>query len=72
MSTHRRAGTNQWSIDGNPSSVFHKLVILPMLAPHLAHPDYLDGTPGGTTILPQSRSQQIENGITVVPAGTFF
>jgi hypothetical protein len=70
MSTRRRAGTNRWSIDGNPGSVFHELVVLPTLAPHLARPDYLDGT-GVPTILPQSRSQQIENGITVVPAGTF-
>ena len=54
MSTRRCAGTNRWSIDGNPGSVFHELVILPTLAPHLARPDYLDGTPGGTTILPQS------------------
>jgi len=31
----------------------------------------LDGTPGGHTILPQPRSHQIENGITVVEPGMF-
>lgn len=72
MSTRKRAGANRWSIDDeNPGSIFHELVVLPTLAPHLARPEYLDSAPRGLTILPQPRSQQIENGITVVQAGAF-
>jgi len=72
MSTRNRAGTNRWSInDENPGSIFHEVVVLPTLAPHLAHPEYLDSTPGSPTILPQPQSQQIENGITVVQLGMF-
>ena len=70
MATRRRSGTNRWAIDDeNPGSMFHELVVLPTLAPHLARPEYLEPTLGGPVILPQPRSQQLEDGFTIVQPG---
>ena len=58
--------SNRWTQDDeNPGSIFHELVVLPTLAPHLARPEYEEAT-SGPIILPQPRSQQLKNGVTVV------
>jgi len=57
---------NHWSHDGQPGSYFHELVVLPTLAPHLAHPEYLDPNSGTFPFpLSQPHSQQPEHGTTV-------
>ena len=65
--------SNRWTHDDeHPGSLFHELVVLPTLAPHLARPEYL-GKTQGPIVLPQPRSQQFEEGVTVVgqlPLGT--
>lgn len=63
---HPHSG-NRWTHDEErPGSIFHELVVLPTVAPHLARPEYLDPTPGVPIVLPQPRSHQLEHGVTVV------
>ena len=47
------------------TSIFHELIVLPTLAPHLACPEYKEAT-SGPLILSQLRSQQLKNGVIVV------
>jgi hypothetical protein len=46
--------------------LFHELIVLPTVASHLARPEYVDPCPGGPVILPQPRSQQLQNGVVIV------
>ena len=68
---------NCWTHDDeNTGSIFHELVVLPMLAPELAHPKYLLPHGEGPVPYPQPHSQQINNSVFPVnnhlPAGTFM
>jgi hypothetical protein len=56
--------TNRWEQDDeHPGSLFHELIVLPTLAPHLARPEYLRQPGEGPVIYPQPCSQQIANGV---------
>ncbi|KAF8958305.1 hypothetical protein BDZ97DRAFT_1923759 [Flammula alnicola] len=63
--------SNRWTQDDeNLGSIFHKLVVLPTLAPHLARLEYLDATPG-PIILPQLPAVGIDPANTAAqPAAT--